>query len=350
MLAVVFMTLIGPGPEKQSTLSTTYSAGANGVKAFYTLLGDRLGRKVERLLDPYTDMPRGAAALVVVAPLKEVPISVEESAALEEWIGAGGTAIFISDSLANVPARFGSTRGFGKGRIYALSSAKVISNKGMRDYRNAVKLLNMIAEHVPVPNEARQDASEGFLHRSSLPSKPMLRGKQPPEASVSSDLILFDEYHHGLGRSQAQGVLAHAARQVKIGAVVIAVALLALCYGRGRRFGAVRNLPSWEGRRPGFEFVESVARLYERAGAADLAAEILVKSMRQGLCLKLGLSPDAPSETIVRQLESDGRRETAQKVDRLLTLHAGQKLSKSELVYIAREIHSIENELGIRTL
>jgi len=313
VVAVVFMTLIGLGPEKESKLSTTYNPGANGVKAFYTLLGERLGYRVERLLDPYTDMSRDAAVLVVVAPLGSEPIDADETDALESWIRAGGAAIFVSDSLAGVPARFGSTRKLGKGAVYALDSVKAISNKGMRDYRDAVKLLNILSKH-----------------------------------AAPRDLILFDEYHHGLGRSQAEAALIHTQRQVKIGAVVIALAVLVLCYGRGRRFGAVRSLPSWESRRPGFEYVESVARLYERAGAADLAAEILAKSMRHQLCLKLGLSPDAPRETIVRQLESDGRQEIARKVDHLLASgQAGQKLSKPELVFIARQVHSIEEELGL---
>ena len=331
LVAVIIMTLIGPGPEEESKVSTTYNAGANGVKAFYTLLGERLGSKVERLHDPYTSLPQDAAALVVVAPSKETPIVTEESDALEDWVRAGGTAIFISDSLEGVPARFGSTRRLGKGFVYSFDSIKVISNKGMRDYRNAVKLVEIITKHVPVT--------------------PMLRGRKPPEASGYAgprDLILFDEYHHGLGRSRSLAVLASMQRQIKVGAIVIAAAILLLCYGRGRRFGAVRNLPSWENRRPGFEFVESVARLYERAGAADLAAEILTKSLRQELCAKLGLSPDSTREAIVRQIASDGRRETARKVDRLLSsAQAGQKLGKSELVHVAREIHSIENELGI---
>jgi hypothetical protein len=314
IVAVVFLTIMGLGPEDESKVPTTYNAGRDGAKAFYTLLGDRLGNNVERLIDPYTSLPENAAVVVVVAPLQDTPIETVESDALEAWVRAGGTAIFISDSLEGVPARFGATRRLGKGYVYAFDSAKVISNKGMRDYRNAVKMVDVISQH-----------------------------------SGPNDLILFDEYHHGLGRSQKLAVLAHLPRQVKIGALVIAAAILVLCYGRGRRFGAVRNLPSWENRRPGFEFVESVARLYQRAGAADLAAEILVKSLRQELCVKFGLSPDTPRAAIVRQIESDGRAETAARIDRLLSIEqAGQKLGKPELVHVAREIHSIESEMGIR--
>lgn len=313
VLAVLFAALAGPGRGVESDLSTTYSAGASGVKAFYTLLGDRLGYNVARLEDPYTQLPERTAALVVVGPLSAVPIVAEERAALERWIRAGGTAIFISDSLAKVPARFGSTRKLGKGFVYAINSRRVVTNKGVRDYRNALKVVSIIAEH----------------------ARP-------------GDLILFDEYHHGLGRSKTEALLIHTQRQVKIGVVVIAAGLLALCYGRGRRFGAVRNLPASGSLRPEFEFVESVARLYDRAGAADVAAEILIQSMRHGLCAKLGLSPDAPRQIIVRQLESDGRAQTARSVDRLLGYEqAGQRLSKSELLHVAREIHTIEKELGL---
>jgi len=310
-LAVICALMMGPSVQTKSDLSTTYNPDANGVKAFYTLLGDRLGYSVNRLEAPYMDMPSEAKVLVVVAPLEQTPIVAKERDALENWVRAGGTAIFISDSLKNVPARFGSTRKLGKGFVYAMNSKRIITNKGMRDYKNAVNILDIIAEH----------------------------------AISSRALILFDEYHHGIGQSNAAAI--HIQRQVKIGIVVLAVALLVLCYGKGRRFGAVRNLPASERLRPGFEFVESIGRLYERAGAADLAAEILVKSMRQGICLKLGLSPDAPKETIVRQLESDGLEQVARKVDELLIYEqAGQSLSKSELLHVAREIHSVEKELG----
>ena len=333
VLAVLFAALAGPGRGPESDLSTTYSAGASGVKAFYTVLGERLGYNVARLEDPYTQLPEGTAALVVVGPLSAVPIVAEERAALERWIRAGGTAIFISDSLANVPARFGSTRKLGKGFVYAINSRRVITNKGVRDYCNALKVVNIIAEHCRPSNEF--EATWRKVH---------LRGL----GGGKGDLVLFDEYHHGLGRSKTEALLIHTQRQVKIGVVVIAAGLLALCYGRGRRFGAVRDLPASESRRPEFEFVESVARLYDRAGAADVAAEILIQSMRHGLCAKLGLSPDAPRQTIVRQLESDGRAQTARSVDRLLEHEqAGQRMSKSELLHVAREIHTIEKELGI---
>lgn len=311
IVAAVIFALTSGADKTESDISTSYSNDASGVKAVYTLLGDRLGYTVDRLLLPYTDLPNGARVLVVVAPL--VPITQDERDALDRWIRAGGAAVFISDSLKNIPAHYGSNKKLGRGFVYAINSRKAITNKGARDYRNVMKVVDIIAEH----------------------AKP-------------GDLVLFDEYHHGLGRSELQSVLLNTQRQVKIGAVVVGLALLVLCYGRGRRFGAIRNLPSYEARRPEFEFVESVARLYERAGAADVAAGILLNSLRHSLCLKLGLSSDAPREMIVRRLESEGHGDAAQSAGRLLDRpQAGQKMSKSELLHVAREIHSVEKELGL---
>lgn len=322
LAAVCFALIAGPGQGPESDLSTSYSNAASGTKAVYTLLGDRLGYNVDRLEQPYNEMPPNAAVLIVVAPLEQIPITPEERSALDEWIQAGGKAIFISDSLESIPAHYGSTRQFGKGFVYAINSRSVISNKGARNYRNALKVVNIIAEHATPP--------------------------QPSPEKGGGNLILFDEYHHGLGRSEFQTILIHTGRHVKLGAVVVAVALLALCYGRGRRFGAVRNLPSYQNRRPEFEFVESVARLYERSGAADLAADILVKSLRQSLCLKLGLSSDAPRHLIVQRLESEEQKDAATRVDRLLAYEqAGQRMSKAELLRVAQEIHSVEKELGL---
>ncbi len=311
-LVLVIALLIQPNSKPVSEVSTTYSPDPNGVKAFYTLLGDRLGYRVARLESPYTRLPKHASVLVVVNPLEKVPIDDDEVDSLQRWVESGGTAIFISDSLAGVPEQFRWDRRMGKGFVYAVDSSRLITNKGLRDYRNAMKTLDIIQSH----------------------ARP-------------GDVILFDEYHHGLGPSQTQAVLIHTQRQVKVGAVVILIALLALCYGRGRRFGAVRGLPASESLRPEFEFVESMARLYDRAGASDMAADILTQSLRQSLCRRLGLASDAPVDMIVRQTQSEGHEQAARKVERLLSAQAGQKLSRSELVHVAGEISAVEKELGL---
>lgn len=317
-----------PKKSKESKVSTTYNADPMGTKAFYTLL-QRMGYHADRLDRPYTEMPKNAKILIVVQPSTATEnnsftqnilgpgISDEESKALDNWVNSGGTVIFLADELEGVPATFGSTHKSGKGFIYAFPSRKTITNKGMRNPGNAMKLLRIIDKH-----------------------------------ASKSDLIVFDEYHHGI--IQSRPLLSYISSQVWTAIIIAFIALVLLVYSRGRRFGAVRSLPPSETVRPGYEFVESVARLYQRAHASELAADVLCESFRQGLCLKLGLSSDSHTDKISSRLSEEVTAELAARANKVLAqcdraILAGEKPTQEELVDIARELFDLEKELGIGT-
>ena len=329
VLIVLFIVLLiggvmlaTPKRTSESKVSTTYNPDRMGVKAFYTLMSN-LGYTNDRLLQPYNKIPENTKVLVVVQPHisnesiffteKFRVISKKERNALKDWVRGGGVVMFFSDDLKGVPAAFGSTRELGKGMVYAFNSRKGITNWGLRNGKNAVKTLEIISKHA---------------------------GKR--------DLVLFDEYHHGFKASESSMPMG---RQAKIALVMLAVAGLILCYARGRRFGAVRNLPVTDTLRPGFEFVESVGRLYQRADAADTAAEILCKSFKNNLCMKLGLSVDASGCEIMSRLESGTDEAIIKRVGEVIanceSSQAGQKPSESELLHIAREIQKLEQELRL---
>ena len=306
-----------PGPAQEIVVSTTYNADPLGVKAFYTLLGERLGYNVGRLLRPYVQIPDDTSVLIVVEPLEEFPIGIEEQSALTQWIRGGGTVVFVAEEAENTPSEFRSTRSLGNGAVYSFDSNKIITNAGVRDHRNAVKMVQIIARHA---------------------------GEQ--------GLVLFDEYHHGM--SESESIFALMSRRVKIALAIFLAAGLVLCHTRGRRFGAVRKLPQAETIRPGSEFIESIGALYRRADAADLAVDILCKSFRRSLCRKLGLSPDSAAQTIVSGLESSHGSDAARRVESLLSrcdaLLAGQRVTQSELVDVAGHINQIEQELGLAAI
>ncbi len=325
-LIVGSVFVVRPQKSKESKVSTTYNADPMGTKAFFTLL-QRTGYRVDRLDRPYTEMPEDTKILIVVQPSTAAEdsrftqnilgpgISDEESKALDNWVNSGGTAIFLADELDGVPAAFGSTYKSGKGFIYAFPSRKTITNKGMRKTANAIKLMKIIDKH-----------------------------------ASKDDLIVFDEYHHGI--IQNRPLLSYMSSQVWTAIVIAFIALILLVYSRGRRFGAVRSLPPAEAVRPGYEFVESVARLYKRAHASDLAAGVLCESFRQSLCVKLGLSTDSQTNKIFLRLSEEVTAELAARADKVLTQcdranQAGEKPTQEELVDIAREVFELEKELGI---
>lgn len=318
VLIFVFLLLVIGGaflarPEhNKANISSTYSVNPHGVKAFYVLLSEHLGYHTGRLRRPYDEIPKNAEVLVVVQPLKDIPITSFERGSLKKWIHRGGVAVFLSDSLDGIPAVFGSTRQYGNGYIYAFNSRRFITNRGVRNYHNALKVLNIIARH-----------------------------------ASRKDLVLFDEYHHGYVKLQDDDISSiRLTRQSKIAIWVMVAAGLAMCYAQGRRFGAVRRLQTAGKIRPEYEFVESIGRLYSRAGATDVAASILWKSLKQGLCTKLGLSTDVSNDVLLRQLSAAEDEELAKKIEKLLPscepAKAGEKISRSELLIVAKEIQQVE--------
>jgi hypothetical protein len=285
-----------------------------GTKAFYTLLDERLRFNVGRLRKPYSETPKEARVLILVRPLAESPVQDREIVPLKNWIRKGGVAIFVSDGLKGIPRDFKRSAQLGKGHAYSFRHSSVITNKGVRDRNRAMRVLDVICRH-----------------------------------AARRDLILFDEYHHGL--TESRPVLASMGRQVKVALLLLLGAGLALTYSRARRFGAVRSLPSSETVRPGFEFVESVARLYERAHAAGLAAGILCQSFKHSLCARLGLPADAPTERVMARLRLSVDESICARVESVLRqcedASGGQYVSKGELVDIAQEVSNLEQELQL---
>lgn len=318
VLIVMFLILLvgtffvySPSHNKENKISTTFNADSKGVKAFYTLLG-RLGYNTGRLYKGYDTIPKNAKLIIVVQPV--IKIDDEECWALKEWIQNGGTVLFFSDGLSKVPAMFGSDRNVAKGRVYSFSSRDAITNKGMRNYKNAVNILSIIDKNTD-----------------------------------RNGLILFDEYHHGIIKSRP--FLSYISSQVKICLIILAAAGLILCYSRGRRFGAVRKLPNSDSLLPGYEFVEAVAMMYKKSGASGLAAGILCNSFKQEICRKFGFASDVGSGQIVLRIESAYNKDIASRVENILRIcensKNNRKLTESELVEIARDIHNMEKELGL---
>ncbi|MGC8862077.1 MAG: DUF4350 domain-containing protein [Armatimonadota bacterium] len=289
----------GPRSGKENKDSTTWNPDPNGVKAFYTLLGERLGYKVAQLRRPYDQIPPAARLLIVVQPAsaprpvtrsnilpwsnRPEHISAEEADALMKWVRGGGVVMFFADRLRGIPTKFRSTGRVGRGAVYAFSSRRPITNRGMRDYRNAVAILRIVDRHV-----------------------------------TKDGLIIFDEYHHGFAESRP--LASYVSRQVWTALGMIFVAGLVLCHTYGKRFGAVRSLPTRSTARPGVEFVQALARLYQRAGATDLAADILC-----------GVRPDGTTHQA--EVRTKCRRGSES---------SGQVLTPPELVAIANRVHELE--------
>jgi hypothetical protein len=320
LLAVMFLVLaVGlhylarEKETKENKVSSSYNADPMGTKAFYTLLRDRLGYNADRLTTPFDRIPRDARVLIVVEPQDAGPFqpASNEGTSLLDWVERGGTLIYAGSEPIDRVFGIGLRGKTGKGQVCLVSSPKLLTNRGMRSYRNAVEMVALVAKH-----------------------------------ASKRDLILFDEYHHGFVQNKT--MLAMLSRPVRMSLIVFALAALAAAYSMGRRFGAVREAPVEDTLRPGSEFVEAVGRLYRNAGATDVAAEIMRDSFVPRLYRKIGIAEGAaPRQAMTRLTELLGEERASAAFSVLQPTAAGHKPSEHELLHIAREIQQLEKELGL---
>jgi hypothetical protein len=306
-----------PKEAEEDFSPSSYNADPSGTKAFYTLLGERLGYKADRLTAPYDRLPANARVLIAIEPDWETDRSLgpemerNERLAVASWVRKGGTLIVASSRLEDLPRELRRTGPLGSGRVHVFPSPKRLTNKGMRDPRNAVDMAALVSRH-----------------------------------ASKQDLVLFDEYHHGYAESKP--VMAMISRPVRMSLIVFVIAGLLAAYSRGRRFGAVRSEPEAESIRPGSEFVEAMGRLYRRAGATDVAMEIMRDSFLPRLHRKLGVTADSSPDHVAARANAVCGEDCAAAVTRLLNARpAGHKPSEQELLHAARDIQKLEKELGL---
>lgn len=203
----------------------------------------------------------------------------------------------------------------GQGRLIVIADSRFASNANLPRAENAVFLANILAR-----------------------------------AARAGDVVLFDEYHHGesdlLGGATLWSLLGRPLQLclLQLGlAGIVALGVLAVRFGR--------PVPLGQGmRRTSGEYVQSLAGLYARAGAASSALEILYRQFLRDVCARLALAPDVALE----QLAAVAARRARLDQSRLRTLLATceqrldeGKVSEAELLDLTRRMDAIRKELGL---
>jgi hypothetical protein len=318
LVAVVIVSLFVSRPMESESASS-YNPGPMGTKVMYLLL-QRLGYKTERIEKPLTEIPNDVKLILAISPISS--LSEEERTALETWVKRGGT-------LMLKPTLFGSAKGWDELEEGPMGKGSIVHTYGVTNAMMASSLETALPPEMGLP---RQMAYEEV---------------QKIEKYVRpGDRILFDEYHLVFHK----GDMPEASPQATAAIILLVVAALVACYSKGRRFGAVRDEPELSNLRPGFEYVSAVGQLYKRAHAPQVAAGSLCKTFRRKLCSKLGLPSDASIEDIIEQAESSDISKIAELTKLLQTCEpaaSGEFMEESELLRVAREIHDMEEELGL---
>lgn len=362
---------------------STLNSQAAGAKALYLLL-QKEGFATDRMESPWTALNAGIGLLAVIEPLRaDRAVTADELAALKSWVEAGGTVLFMvtlpprpidaKDTIAGdiaivsgdskpkdlppvapdspyvrkvsllhvaSPVRLkaanshyrtlfrdeggalAAEKSMGRGHVIILANSVAASNSAIVQADNAILLYNIAAETL----------------------------------KTSRRTIAFDEYHHGVGfenRGSGQvaegGMFASAPKPVRFLLLHLCALGAVLLYVGNRRFGPIRTLHAVP-YRASTDYVGSMARLFRRANAGDIAIVTLYRQFVRDLRRQLDLTPDTPMPQLVaRTVGVYGIAEgpfvqfltTCEEIDR------GRRITEPAMLQLARELDTYRRSCNL---
>lgn len=418
VLGMARYALLDRPPESESNPNrSTYNSGPTGVKGLYQTL-EQSGRPVGRWRESFRKLERnnGSFTLVMIGPFDPSTLrDPREIGALERWVSDGGQLLLITRSsqfrLAGGPFGLESpggsdsspeldpnsdrfilqptriTRGLrglalthlatrllvepvefaqasseitGKAKF---NSANEIDSKvgplsapvvHLGDENGAILLdfnygggrVIMLTEPFVVANNGINQGANLVLARNLIKEI-----QEPIEGSLP--LLLFDEYHHGYRNDSNPLVGLLRGTVWPLILVQLSILVLVLCHRLSHRFTRPIPLPEPDRRSP-LDFVDSMARLQQAAGAHDLAIENIYPRFRARLCRHLGLPRQATAEAIGQRLallnsptSSDQIRQTLVECELILS---GETVSDQQLIQLIATIRSFESLLPAASL
>jgi hypothetical protein len=374
---------------EQRQQPSTYSTSPNGARALFDLM-ERLGIQVRRHERPLTELADDAGLLVIVEPLARA-IDGTEQKVLQDWLNAGGTLLLV---VSGDPLRSLSSVDFHEMSVKPTTVAPTVVSvaRGESPYLQHVQSLNVVSSTrlAPTPGQKGVTRLAGDRHGAvaltwkekqgrviaisggvSLDNRAIASGDNAvfyvnvaqEHSRGKRPTVLFDEYHQGFGvETGTQKSLWQA-----VGApgraifFYLLVAFLLVVYNANRRFGAPKlvELPS---SRPSTEYISSMALLYHRAGAGEIALETIYRDFVRDLAAKVDAPPEADAGRLAEMAErrlglsKTGLRELLARCEQAVggdgpgssaLPGAGRRLPEAEILRLARQIQDYRRKTGL---
>ncbi len=371
------------GQEKTARdTPSTFNVKPQGVKALYLLL-DHFHYPLAQLCTTLNALDSGDRLLIVVEPLDpDRPITTEEIASLHDWVAQGGTVLWFVTSpprplqpddtvfgdvaITAAPEQPSDVAPNLSGSPYLRDVSHIVVNSPVRlepapkapyeilfrDQAGAIALHKtlgkghclVVANSIAATNAAINTADNAVFLVNIADAA--LQG--------TDGRILFDEYHHGVGFANRDT----SGDDTQFGSLPAPVRLAVwhlcglgalLIYNGNRRFGRPRLLPVAR-YRPSTDYIGSMARLFRRAGAADIALLTLYKTFVRDLTRDLDLPPDADRERLVERAESKYGVDGAALHPLLArgdAIQAGQRIGEMEMVSLTQQLEQFRRRCNL---
>ena len=379
-----YFELTGQEKGARNTPSAN-SSQKEGALALFRLY-KKEGLAADQLRSPWTDLKSTDSLLVFAQPTDPSrPIGSKEAAALDRWVKAGGTFLGIvapppleqpfdsKDPVTGDAAVYGvppttSAMSVDSTLSPLLESVKTLYLDSPVRLRLAPKSAYKVlaSDRSGAPYFIRKPYGKGqvviLANRSSATNSGIEKEDNAillfniARLSSSGDrqTIQFDEYHHGIGfakqaSEENPGVWENFPPVVKALFIEGVVFTLLLIYNGNRRFGDPKTTAA-TGMRSSTDYVASMARLYRKAGAADIAFEMLYRSFLRDLKKRLEIEPDALP---VRVIETAAKRLNAppaqlnELVYRGEAVISGDRMTEKELLYYTKKIEDFRRTYNI---
>lgn len=361
-LSLVLAIFIASTDSENGGQSSSYSAGNSGTKAAFLLL-EQMGYSSKR----WTEDPRRLsqapphATLILADPL---PTDESDIEAVRQFLRNGGRVLAAGESFApflpKPPLRPGTPHF--QWRVYRPSEPSALT-RGIREIELAPKLYFdperseapfREGDESPITRIAYGSGEVIWWSTSEPISNSGIREKDNVQLLLNSvgdpgrGPVLWDEFFHQ-GRTTLVDTLMASPLRWGLAQGALIGALLCLTYSR--RFGPVRSSVAASRLAP-MEFVETLAALYQKTGAAHVTVEIVYERFRAALQHRFSLPTGADAaqvaDVIVNHLPGEDLAETARMVCSIEQASADPELRSQDATSLVGVMHRWSSRLKLK--
>lgn len=355
---------IGRNLPEATTFTSTFNMRPSGYSGFWEI-ARRTGLSCKRWQFPYRQLRAAHGTLVIIGP--NASLESHELDQVLDWLKSGNRLIYLDDfalsSSRSILQKLGMNAHTGTSFSDTIVPGQD-SNQGYFAHVGSVCVAtdtSLTGGHTLLSSAkdtllATVPCGKGTVVVGTIPSLCANRHLSQPKhwanfqflvnlLATGDGEILFDEFCHGY--SQSTNVFVYLAKTPAGPLFLQGLLLLILAVaGSWQRFGSTVTIKSAR-KISNLEFIHGLANTYRRAGATDLALDILNHSLVSALCKALSIAPQQGPEKLAHAWSQATGRSASQLSDFLASSASAlekRTLTDEELMSLCRSCDKIREQ------